>query len=225
MERYMRMKKEELAALAKEAGVRGRGRMTKEQLARALAELSEAVEPGEAPPGASAPPQRDEPAPMPSPAPAPDLPRYLGENRLCLLPQEPLTAFAYWELGEDLPAELHFRVLSLPDGREMVSGAVGDRLGTYYVHLPVAGMEIEAELGLRGPDGFAALVRSNRVRLPDNAPSEELDTLWMTRHRDYEEIYRLSGGTAGGGPAGGYGAGGPGAPVSSWSGRKERGRS
>lgn len=216
MERYLKRKKEELAALAREAGVKGRSRMTKSQLARALSDLSKAVEPeASVPASAPIPPERG-PTPQ-APEKTPVLPEFLGENRLCLLPQKPMTAFAYWELDEGTHGDISLRVLSVKDGSEIMSLDVHGRLGTYYIHLPRAGMEIESELGAGGPEGFIPIARSNRIRLPDDAPSEELDTLWMTRRREHEEIFRLSGGTREAHDRGtAYGGRESGVPVSSW---------
>jgi len=222
MERYLKMKKEALEALAREARVRGRSRMNKKQLARALWELSNAVERDEARLGASLAPL-GRPMPEPEPPVTPDLPAFLGETRLCLLPQKPMTAFAYWEFGDDRREDVTFRVLSFPDGSEVMSTSVRGRLGTFYIHLPRPGMEIESVLGVQGPDGFIELVRSNRIKLPDDAPTEVVDTLWMTRRREFEEIFRLSGGADGKEvKGGGYGLRGPGVPVSSWSGGEVR---
>jgi hypothetical protein len=222
MERYMKMKKAELAVLAREAGLKGCGKMTKAQLARALADLSEAVEPMTEKAPASTAFYSERPPLPPHEAAPPDLPVYMGENRICLLPQEPRTAFAYWELGEYHQDEILFQVFSVPGGDQILSRRVEGRLGTYYIHLPRAGMEIESEIGVRGPDGFVTLARSNRIRLPEDTPSEELDTLWMTRRKEYEEIFRLSGGGLEDDDRGsGYGPRGPGVPVSSWA---EKGR-
>ncbi len=105
----------------------------------------------------------------------------------------------------------------MKDGDEILSESVRGRLGIYYIHLPRSGMEIESELAVPGAQGFTTVARSNRVRLPDDSPSEEFDTLWMTRRKEYEEIFRLSGGDR---PVlereGVYGPQGPGVPVSSW---------
>jgi len=224
MERYMKMKKTELAVLAREAGVKGRGRMSKAQLARALADLSEAVEPRKEMAPASTAFYDERPVLPPDEAAPPDLPAYMGENRLCLLPQEPRTAFAYWELGEYQNEEILFQVFSVPGGDQILSRRVEGRLGTYYIHLPQAGLEIESTLGVQGPEGFVTLARSNRIRLPEDTPSDELDTLWMTRRKEYEEIFRLSGGGLEDDERGsGYGPRGPGVPVSSWAGKGKKG--
>lgn len=221
MERYLKMKKEELAALAREAGLKGRSTMTKAQLARALADLSAAVEPAPSAVPASVPADRIVKGPIPAAEPEiPHLPDLLGQTRLCLLPQTPTTAFAYWELEEDPSGELLLRIYALPGGREIMVREATRRQGSLYIHLPGAAMEIEGELVFTGPGGSGLLARSNRIRLPYDTPSEEVDTLWMTRRRDFEEIYRLSGGGSlevreNGAP----GAGIPGGPSSSWKGQ------
>jgi hypothetical protein len=199
LERYHKMKKDELLALAAEAGVKGRSRMTKAQLIEALVNLAQAVEPvPEQVPASEPPPSPDLRPGPPAPERIPQLPLLLEENRLVLLPQGPKTAFAYWELvGDDVPGDLILKVISTSAGIEIASSEVAGRTGSFYIVLERPGQEIEATLG-HGPDGvFQMLLKSNRIRLPDDSPSDDLPTVWMTRRKDYEEIYRLSMGRLG----------------------------
>ncbi|MDF1535248.1 MAG: Rho termination factor N-terminal domain-containing protein [bacterium] len=225
---YAKMKKDELLALARQAGIAGCGRMNKSQLIEALEELGRAVEPPVTDfPGS--PVHVQDPGPPPPARPdTPDLPGHLGEDRLCFMPQGPRTAFAYWELGRGgVPGELVLKVRSMPGGEVLYLHRAWGPIGSAYVNLERAGLEIEGSLGVEGEGGFTELLRSNRIHLPCDGPSDEVDTLWMTRRRDFEEIFRLSGG--GGlwpfeGLAGPYGERRPGVPVSSWPTGTEKGR-
>lgn len=224
MERYREMKRTELIALAAEAGVKGRSRMTKTQLIEALLKLARAVEPEPVQATASAaPPVPDTWPPPPVQDITPELPPLLGKSRLVLLPQGPRTAFAYWELAGDAePGILDLRIILAQSGEEIAVYESSGRTGSYYVRLDSSGQEIEALMGNRA-GGLNQILRSNRIRLPDDSPSEELPTLWMTRRKDYEEIYRLSMGGPGAGEPGwaheGYRMG---YPVFSWPGERKK---
>lgn len=236
MKGYETMKKQELLLLARKAKLRGRSRMSKQELTEALAALSAPA--GKKPSVSSA--RAEPPAPVPAPAqpiPSPELPYLLGEHRACLLPQSPRKAFLYWEAAQDRIDEA-LRELAAPaarlvlrvyewvgTGRLIQSHEVNGRLGSWYIDLNRPGMDIWAELVLEAEGRFALLLSSNRVRLPREEPSEEVESLWMTRRRHFEEIFRLSGGAPGGATSrGGYHGrlGRVGVDVTSWgAGKKE----
>jgi hypothetical protein len=225
VERYHGMKRNDLLALAAEAGVKGRSRMTKTQLIEALLKLAEAVEPVSEQIAASDTPRTpDEWPPPPVQERTPELPPLLGESRLVLLPQGPKIAFAYWELtGDAVPGGLVLKVMSIQTGIGIALHEIAGRTGSYYIRLDQSGQEIEAILGNQTGGEFHQMLRSNRIRLPDDSPSEELPTLWMTRRKDYEEIYRLSvGGQETGEPGWAYEEYRKGYPIFSWPGERKK---
>jgi hypothetical protein len=221
------MKKDQLLALASEAGIKGRSRMNKAQLIEALLELADAVQPpsGQVPASVS-PPSPEQWPPPPVLESTPELPPLIGESRLVLLPQGPRIAFAYWELtGDAVPADLILQVISTETSAGIARFGIGGRAGSYYIKLDRSGQEIEALLGNRTGGTFHQILRSNRIRLPDDSPSKVLPDLWMTRRRDYEEIYRLStGGPEGAEPAWSHEGYRRGYPIFSWpgEGRKDQ---
>jgi hypothetical protein len=199
VERYYEMKRDQLLALAAEARIKGRSRMKKAQLVEALLKLADAVEKASGQiPGSGFPPASGEWPPPSVPELTPELPPLLGDSRLVLLPQGPKIAFTYWELAEDaVPADLVLQVVSVQTGAGIALYGIAGRTGSYYIRLDRSGQEIEALLGSRTGGVFKQILRSNRIRLPDDSPSADLPDLWMTRRKDYEEIYRLSMGGAG----------------------------
>jgi len=222
------MKRSELLSLAAKAGVKGRSRMNKGQLMEALLVLSRAVEPvSEQVPASAAPP---EPGAWPPPVhreQAPVLPPLLGINRLVLLPQGPRIAFAYWELDREVgPEGIVLRILSAQTGARIAVYEIAGRTGSYYLRFEESGLEIEGLLGDRVGGEFHLILRSNRIRLPDDSPSDELPDLWMTRRKDYEEIFRLSmGGSGITEPAWTHEEYRSGYPVFSWPGERKKGLS
>jgi len=212
------MKRADLLALAKQAGVRGRSRMTKKQLIEVLAALTEASGEGrDRTPASETPSAEVLPPPPPLPGGPPELPALLEENRIALLPQGPRTAFAYWESsGEYLP-DLVLRVVMVPEETEIASHDVRGPIGSYYLHLDQAGIQIEVLLGVVKDGRFHQILRSNRIRLPDDSPSSDLPKFWMTRKDGVLEITPLSKELVRGGALwGAFEDRPPGYPVSSW---------
>ncbi len=204
----------ELMAQAKQGGIAGRSRMTREQLQAALA-LLEAVMPREGilqPPGEAGGPAVSRPLPPQGvvSAPAggvPSLPASYGAARAVLLPRDPRTAFGYWEVPEEElervrrrvgEGTLAVRLFSSEGGREMViiSGSDGRRVGSWYFHLPRPEMEVHFEVGWLARGEFHLLLSSNPVRLPREAPPPEGEgeLSWMRWSPAKAEIFRLSGG-------------------------------
>jgi hypothetical protein len=129
------------------------------------------------------------------------LPETYGDNKLVIMARDPLWFFAYWEatadrlfaLRDQVGAELWQKgqaVLRVYD----MSGIAGDvseakRLfdvtinfdaRKWYVNVPEAGRSWVVELGFRFPDGrYLALLRSNRVGLPQGRVSDQTDSRWM----------------------------------------------
>src|SRR5262249_8635302 len=116
------------------------------------------------------------------------LPETYGDNRLVILPRDPLWFFAYWDATTD-------KIFALRDhvGHDMwqkgqavlrvydVTGVSSDPSQAHgffdvdvsfdarrwYIHVPETGRSYVVELGFRFPDGrFLALLGSNRITLP-----------------------------------------------------------
>jgi hypothetical protein len=128
------------------------------------------------------------------------LPRAYGRDRIVLLPRDPWTAFAYWEvtptsrvqalraLGSD--AEGAREVLRVYDVTfltftgdnawlsfdvELPGGA-----DHWYLNVGRPGASFCAEIGLRTPGGrFLPLARSNTIATPRAAPSPDTTVRWV----------------------------------------------
>jgi hypothetical protein len=203
LEKLSRKKLEELAA---EARIRGRSRMSKQELAEALAALGTTIreEPAHDVP-ASVPPPLPEAFPHSMTGPSGViLPQNLEEDRLCLLPQSPHRAFAYWEVGEERIAEA-LRKLGADSGRLLLRVHEGEvegmtlaieevhhPIGSYHLKMERSGLQILAELGLEGRSGgYLTLLTSNRIALPRDEPSDEMGSLWMTRRKHFVETFHF----------------------------------
>jgi len=129
------------------------------------------------------------------------LPESYGDNRLVILPRDPLWFFAYWELTQDRAdsarrdfgadvwdkAALILRVFDVTESELDGTGAapsfdveIQKQAREWYVKVEKSGRIYLVDLGLRLPDGrFISLLRSNRIRLPVGRISDKTDSQWM----------------------------------------------
>ena len=120
--------------------------------------------------------------------PGKPLPETYGDNRLVIMPRDPLWFFAYWELTPDRFDTLRDQVgdETWQKGQAVlrvydVTGLEGDVSNAnrffdvgiscdarrWYVNVPEAGRSYVADLGFKFPDGrFFSLLRSNRGPVP-----------------------------------------------------------
>ena len=133
-----------------------------------------------------------------------DLPFSYGETKLVLLARDPYWAYSYWDfsaetwsgiqkkLSEDPSLKPVLRIRDL-DARRSNDLLISFEAQDWYLHLGVPDHRFIAELGIGdGNSRFYLIVRSNEVKTPRDSPSNVVDAEWSDR--DFEEIYRLSGG-------------------------------
>ena len=133
-----------------------------------------------------------------------ELPFSYGETKLVLLVRDPYWAYSYWDfsgetwnwaqkkLSEDSSLKPMIRVHDL-DGQRYYDLLISLEAKNWYLHLGTPDRRYVAELGIGdGNSRFYLIARSNEVRTPRDSPSNIIDPEW--NDRDFEEIYRLSGG-------------------------------
>lgn len=147
----------------------------------------------------------------------PPLPESYGDNRLVLLPRDPLWFFSYWDFTGDRMEKVRqeqgaeswdqsilvlrvYDVTTLPQNGVESAPFFDIDLPNHltrqtYVNVPEPAHSWVAELGLRLPGGkFIALLRSNRIRLPAGEVSNKTDLTWMatTAEEELEQFKKLS---------------------------------
>ena len=133
-----------------------------------------------------------------------DLPFSYGETKLVLLVRDPYWAFSYWDfsgetwnwvqqrLKSDSSLKPMLRVHDLNTQR-FFDLLISLEAKNWYLHLGTPDRRYVAELGIGdGNSRFYVIARSNEVRTPRDSPSNVIDPKW--NDRDFDEIYRLSGG-------------------------------
>jgi len=133
-----------------------------------------------------------------------ELPFSYGETKLVLMVRDPYWAYSYWDfsgetwngvqkrLVEDSSLRPMMRVHDLTAKRSY-DLLVSLEAKNWYLHLGTPHHRYDAELGIGDGDSrFYLIARSNVVQTPRDSPSEVIDSEWSDR--DFEEIYRLSGG-------------------------------
>ena len=133
-----------------------------------------------------------------------ELPFSYGKTELVLLVRDPYWAFSYWDFSGETWSEIQSQLKEDPFLKPLLrihdlnAGRSFDLLisleaKNWYLHLGTPDHRYVAELGLGdGRSRFYVIVRSNEVQTPRDSPSESVDPEW--NDRDFEEIYRLSGG-------------------------------
>ena len=133
-----------------------------------------------------------------------ELPFSYGETKLVLMVRDPYWAYSYWDfsgetwawcqkkLSEDSSLKPMMRIHDL-DVKRCYDLLISLEAKNWYLHLGTPDHRYAAELGLGdGKSRFYLIVRSNEVRTPRDSPSYVIDPNW--KDRDFDEIYRLSGG-------------------------------
>lgn len=133
-----------------------------------------------------------------------DLPFSYGETKLVLLVRDPYWAYSYWDfsgetwnwaqqkLSQDTSLKPMIQVHDL-DAKRSYRLSISLEAKNWYLHLGTPDHRYVAELGIGdGNSRFYLIARSNEVRTPRDSPSDVIDSEWSDR--DFEEIYRLSGG-------------------------------
>lgn len=133
-----------------------------------------------------------------------DLPFSYGETKLVLLVRDPYWGYSYWDLSgetwnwaqqklrEDAALKPMMRIHDL-DAKRYYDLLVSLEAKNWYIHLGIPDHRFLVELGLGdGNSRFYLIARSNEVRTPRDSPSDIIDSEWDAR--DFDEIYRLSGG-------------------------------
>lgn len=133
-----------------------------------------------------------------------DLPFSYAETKLTLLARDPYWAYSYWDfsgdtwscvqqqLGEDPSLRPIMQIHDL-DAKHSWNLLVTLEARNWYLHLGAPNHRYVAELGMGdGKSRFYLIIRSNEVQTPPDSPSATIDAEW--NDRDFEEIYRLSGG-------------------------------
>jgi len=133
-----------------------------------------------------------------------DLPFSYNETKMVLLARDPFWAYSYWDFSADTwnwIQELRHKknglryVLRIKNLKDHTHFDIEIQLETknWYIHIGIPDVSFEGELGVIDSSGkYYLIVRSNKVQMPRNGPSDEIDSRWNPEY--FDEIYQLSGG-------------------------------
>ncbi len=145
-----------------------------------------------------------------SPACEEALPTYYEEDRLVLLPRDPYSLFAYWEISTSTGEHIKknwgekgwnnsspvLRICKHHRSRQETIESVTDinlEPGSNNWYIPVTGPDhfYHVELGWRRPEGtFFSLLISNLVRTPRNSISDLIDENWKLPDWKSRKLFR-----------------------------------
>lgn len=138
------------------------------------------------------------------------LPQYYSEDRLVILPRDPYSIFAYWEIS--LPTRETFKKKAggerWPEAtfllrvykhawtdqnivESFVDLDVSQESGNWYIPVDSADRFYHVELGWKLPEGpFQPLLCSNTVRTPRDSLSDLIDENWQLPDWKARKLFR-----------------------------------
>lgn len=146
------------------------------------------------------------------------IPDKYGDNKIVMMVRDPHWCYVYWDLSTDTMAarakninehyDLILRVYDITDikpeqfngenSHKFVDIQVNGEAGNWYINVWEAGRDYIVDIGYKTQSGrFILLARSNAVLTPNDKVSTVTDEEWMVVDEDFEELFRLSAGSAG----------------------------
>ncbi|PIU18502.1 MAG: hypothetical protein COT16_01950 [Elusimicrobia bacterium CG08_land_8_20_14_0_20_44_26] len=125
----------------------------------------------------------------------PPLPSSYDEETLVIMPKDPLSIFAYWEIKQEIQGQLILRVYERAHGKDKYYFDTGihGKINNWYIKIPHPGSEYRAELGYIKDGVFVKLLSSNVITAPRAGISDEVDEEWMIVKEDLQDIIKSSG--------------------------------
>ncbi len=143
------------------------------------------------------------------------LPLNYGDNKIVILPRDPVTVYAYWEINESKKAEVKEKfgrdifqktpyTLRIYDVTNIDFNGLNSHrffdielpsgVNNWYINIDEGGKSCCVDIGLHIPGGdFFILARSNFITLPTGKISDVNDEEWMMVKGDFEKLMRLVG--------------------------------
>ncbi|NLU50934.1 MAG: DUF4912 domain-containing protein [Syntrophomonadaceae bacterium] len=128
-----------------------------------------------------------------------EIPEYYHDEKLVLMVRDPEWLYAYWEISPDYWNEvrqkygqaasydnLTLRITELAGEMAYFDIKVGNRIGSWHIHVARPDTPYYGVLGLKLGSDFFPLIVSNAITTPRNAVSPLGDDEWMLVS-DYEQ--------------------------------------
>lgn len=120
--------------------------------------------------------------------------KYNGET-LVIMPRDPSSIFAYWEISRKIFGPLVLRVYELEKSADKYyfDIDVDGLINNWYVKVPHPGRKYRSEMGYMTNGFFTRILSSNIIDIPRASVSDEADENWMVVKEDLREIIKESG--------------------------------
>ncbi|MCD6422895.1 MAG: DUF4912 domain-containing protein [Elusimicrobia bacterium] len=130
----------------------------------------------------------------------PSLPEKYRWMKVIILPRDPSTVFAYWDIDEKfLRGSLVLRVYEVEKKKHEFKDRyyfdihVKGNPGNWYINVPHPGARYRAEIGVIEFGKFYPIAKSNVILVPRNTISDEVDEEWMIVKEDLQKIIKYTG--------------------------------
>ena len=139
-----------------------------------------------------------------------DLPYEYNEDKATLLVRDPKCIFAFWEITSTLiqkysigyDRQLIMRIIDVTDSNNPYEYSwykdydIGEAQN-WYIHVENSNRDYQALFGYHDSERFVPILISNRVMVPRDSVSDDIDEQWMNPNDQWQQIFEFSGATAG----------------------------
>lgn len=209
-----KLTKKELQDLAATKKIKGRSKMGKEELIKALEPFY--IEPAPARDALEAEAKKEqnvgytyveEKSPIKIKRDEYPIPPYYNKDTIAFMPVDPSKEYVYWEISDytlnrfkselRLPeTKIVLKIFSSIDNYTSEAASVTvDKIGNWFFNIYAPDTLLWSEIGLIDSNGaFHAILKSNKVRMPSDKVSDIVDQeTWMTIGGNLDKLYELSG--------------------------------
>ncbi len=209
---YGQKTKKELYETAKKLNIKGRSKMSKQELIKALSAADnkktqvDAVKTNqiiqkstESNKPSSIAEVKQEEKPKETAAEQYSIPDNYNIDKIVLMPVDPNKHFIYWEISEKSKKNLFqtyhprsFAVKLFEDGNETLFVHIDLNMHNYYIHKHAPFKRLYVEFGIVTDNGFIPLKKSNEIVAPSDEISELSEGSWLKKVEDWKKLISLS---------------------------------
>jgi len=208
---YGQKTKKELYDAAKKLGIKGRSKMSKQELIKTLLAEDDKKMQEDRPKSAQI-IQKSREQNMPSSiteikheekpekkAEQYNIPEGYDIDKVVLMPVDPSKHFVYWEISKETKEKIFqtynphsFALKFFEDGKETVFIHIDLNMHNYYIHKYAPFKRLYVEFGVVTDSGFIPLKKSNEIVAPSDEVSELSEGVWLKRIEDWKKLISLS---------------------------------
>lgn len=127
------------------------------------------------------------------------IPKDYNIDNVVLMPVDPNKHFVYWEISEETKEKLFqtyrphsFALKLFEDGNETIFIHIDLNMHNYYIHKHAPFKRLYVVFGIVTDSGFIPLKKSNEIVAPSDEVSGLSEGLWLKKIEDWKKLMSLS---------------------------------